>query len=201
MRFICYLILSSYEESRFHTRPSSAKEKAPPLPPPEKVRSFSALTEPRLAQYATTSLQSSIAHRPARGVLILPRETQSGGCSRTTRASANAGSGMAETAPAPTDDRRASVLADYRKVLLQHKEADAKVRNSELPCSEPMAACASTTLFPFSLAVRTEVKVVKKEYDKTEDDLKALQSVGQIIGEVLRQLDEERCALPRQHTS
>ena len=49
------------------------------------------------------------------------------------------------------------------------------------------------------MAVRQEVKVVKKEYDKTEDDLKALQSVGQIIGEVLRQLDEERCA-PRQHT-
>ena len=43
----------------------------------------------------------------------------------------NAGSGMAETAPAPADDRRASVLADYRKVLLQHKEADAKVRSSE----------------------------------------------------------------------
>merc|ERR1712113_1113213 len=29
-------------------------------------------------------------------------------------------------------------------------------------------------------------------YDKTEDHLKALQSVGQIIGEVLRQLDDER---------
>jgi len=85
------------------------------------------------------------------------------------KAPRRAGSGMAETAPAPADDRRASVLADYRKVLLQHKEADAKVRN-----------------------MRTEVKVVKKEYDKTEDDLKALQSVGQIIGEVLRQLDEER---------
>jgi 26S proteasome regulatory subunit T4 len=31
------------------------------------------------------------------------------------------------------------------------------------------------------------------DYDKSEDDLKALQSVGQIIGEVLRQLDDERC--------
>ena len=41
-----------------------------------------------------------------------------------------------------------------------------------------------------------QVKASKTEYDKTEDDLKALQSVGQIIGEVLRQLDEERCALP-----
>jgi 26S proteasome regulatory subunit T4 len=40
--------------------------------------------------------------------------------------------------------------------------------------------------------LREEVKKAKEEYDKTEDDLKALQSVGQIIGEVLRQLDEER---------
>lgn len=31
-----------------------------------------------------------------------------------------------------------------------------------------------------------------KDYEKTEDDLKALQSVGQIIGEVLKQLDDER---------
>lgn len=31
-----------------------------------------------------------------------------------------------------------------------------------------------------------------KDYDKTEDDMKALQSVGQIIGEVLKQLDEEK---------
>jgi 26S proteasome regulatory subunit T4 len=38
------------------------------------------------------------------------------------------------------------------------------------------------------------VKDTKKQFDKTEDDLKALQSMGQIIGEVLRQLDEERCA-------
>jgi len=33
---------------------------------------------------------------------------------------------------------------------------------------------------------------LRKEFNKTEDDLKALQSVGQIIGEVLRQLDDER---------
>ena len=42
------------------------------------------------------------------------------------------------------------------------------------------------------IAVREETKTLKKDYDKTEDDLKALQSVGQIIGEVLRQLDAER---------
>eukprot|EP01023_Acetabularia_acetabulum_P002628 TRINITY_DN11092_c1_g1_i4.p1 TRINITY_DN11092_c1_g1~~TRINITY_DN11092_c1_g1_i4.p1 ORF type:complete len:401 (+),score=66.37 TRINITY_DN11092_c1_g1_i4:140-1342(+) len=38
----------------------------------------------------------------------------------------------------------------------------------------------------------TEVKDLKNEFTKTEDDLKSLQSVGQIIGEVLRQLDDER---------
>ena len=42
-------------------------------------------------------------------------------------------------------------------------------------------------------SVRENVKVGRKEFEKTEDDLKALQSVGQIIGEVLRQLDSERC--------
>ena len=67
-------------------------------------------------------------------------------------------------------ERREQALTDYRKKLLKHKEIDTKVRS-----------------------LRDTVKELKKEYDKTEDDLKALQSVGQIIGEVLRQLDEERC--------
>lgn len=40
--------------------------------------------------------------------------------------------------------------------------------------------------------LREENKVLNKQFQKTEDDLKALQSVGQIIGEVLRQLDTER---------
>lgn len=44
-----------------------------------------------------------------------------------------------------------------------------------------------------SLAVRDGKKDLIKQFDRTEEDLKALQSVGQIIGEVLRQLDEERC--------
>ncbi|KAF3789059.1 26S protease regulatory subunit 10B-like protein A [Nymphaea thermarum] len=65
--------------------------------------------------------------------------------------------------------RRRSVVAEYRKKLLQHKELDSRVR-----------------------AVRENVRAAKKEFAKTEDDLKSLQSVGQIIGEVLRPLDNER---------
>ena len=42
--------------------------------------------------------------------------------------------------------------------------------------------------------VRFSLKDLEKEYAKTEDDIKAVQSVGQIIGEVMKQLDDERCA-------
>lgn len=40
--------------------------------------------------------------------------------------------------------------------------------------------------------LRLEIKDLQKDFDKTEDNIKALQSVGQIIGEVLKQLDDER---------
>lgn len=39
---------------------------------------------------------------------------------------------------------------------------------------------------------REEKKELDKQYDKSENDLKALQSVGQIVGEVLKQLTEEK---------
>lgn len=76
---------------------------------------------------------------------------------------------MASPGPAEPD-RRQQAVDEYKRKLLQHKEIDSKVRS-----------------------LRDDVKTAKVEYDKTEDDLKALQSVGQIIGEVLRQLDDERC--------
>lgn len=41
-------------------------------------------------------------------------------------------------------------------------------------------------------AARDQLRSAKKEYEKTEDDLKSLQSVGQIVGEVLSQLEVGR---------
>jgi 26S proteasome regulatory subunit T4 len=81
-------------------------------------------------------------------------------------ADAPAGAGAVDP---PVDQAKADALREYRRVLLAHKEADAKVRT-----------------------LRVELKDCKRKEEKTEDDLKALQSVGQIIGEVLRQLDEDR---------
>ena len=53
--------------------------------------------------------------------------------------------------------------------MIKHKEEEAKVK-----------------------AIRQETRELKKNYEKTEDDLKALQSVGQIIGEVLKQLPDSK---------
>ena len=46
------------------------------------------------------------------------------------------------------------------------------------------------------MAVRFSLKDLEKDFEKTEEDIKAVQSVGQIIGEVMKQLDDERCRLP-----
>eukprot|EP00923_Selenidium_pygospionis_P006908 GHVN01011883.1.p1 GENE.GHVN01011883.1~~GHVN01011883.1.p1 ORF type:complete len:423 (-),score=65.76 GHVN01011883.1:1226-2494(-) len=57
----------------------------------------------------------------------------------------------------------------YGTKCKEHREMDAKVKR-----------------------MREETKSIADNYDKTEADLKALQSVGQIVGEVLRQLDAEK---------
>jgi len=59
-------------------------------------------------------------------------------------------------------------LADYRKKLLEHKEIDAKLKEG-----------------------REKLKELSRDFDKSEDDLKAVQSVGQIVGEVLKQLTDD----------
>lgn len=72
---------------------------------------------------------------------------------------------MAET----EEQKKQKALENYRSKLLQHREYETKVKN-----------------------LREEIRKLKGDYDKSEDDLKALQSVGQIVGEVLKKLDEEK---------
>jgi len=67
------------------------------------------------------------------------------------------------------DPERDEALNQFKIKLLEHKEMDAKLK-----------------------AIRKDIKDLSKDFDHTEENIKALQSVGQIIGEVLKQLDEER---------
>lgn len=68
------------------------------------------------------------------------------------------------------DPERQAALESYKKKLLESREWEAKLKD-----------------------LRLSIKGLTRDYDVTEDNIKALQSVGQIIGEVLKQLDEERC--------
>lgn len=96
--------------------------------------------------------------------------------------------------------RHAAAIAEFRKKLLAHR-ARLWGRGPRLPW--PLRPRIAKWLLTFKRraqeleakvrSLREELKGNKATFEKTEDDLKALQSVGQIIGEVLRQLDEERC--------
>jgi len=67
------------------------------------------------------------------------------------------------------NQERELAIQQYRRKFLEDKTLDARVRK-----------------------LRLLGRDLVKKYDKTEDDLKALQNVGQIVGEVLKRLDDER---------
>lgn len=64
------------------------------------------------------------------------------------------------------DNEREQVLQDYRRKCRQHREVEETLKR-----------------------LRLDTQGLVKEYDKTERDLQALQSVGQIIGDVLKPLN------------
>lgn len=68
------------------------------------------------------------------------------------------------------DPEREQALEGYKQKLLESREWESKLK-----------------------ALRLEIKGLQRDFDVSEENIKALQSVGQIIGEVLKQLDEERC--------
>lgn len=59
-------------------------------------------------------------------------------------------------------------IASLKRALLEHREVDAKAKK-----------------------MREDSKGLNAAFKKSENDLKSLQSVGQIIGELLKQIDEE----------
>ena len=79
-----------------------------------------------------------------------------------------------------SDQERDHALSSFKAKLIESREWEAKLKS-----------------------LRLEIKGLQREFDQTEENIKALQSVGQIIGEVLKQLDDERCmfqvALPPEH--
>lgn len=111
---------------------------------------------------------------------------------------------QASTSSAAVDQRRQDALKGYRDVCIYlgrnvcsltsmptRKCAAMRlvVRASRIVSGRHGSKLASLIIF----LVRFSLKDLEKDYERTEDDIKAVQSVGQIIGEVMKQLDDERC--------
>ena len=79
------------------------------------------------------------------------------------------------TPTAATMNPREKALEDFRKKVMEHKEIEARLKKSHLNFERN---CLKKKRFCF--LVREDLKVLTKEYDKSENDLKALQSVGQV---------------------
>ncbi|KAL0953725.1 hypothetical protein HGRIS_004914 [Hohenbuehelia grisea] len=73
------------------------------------------------------------------------------------------------TSSGAMDQRRKDALKSYRDKMRGHETSSENLKN-----------------------LRFSLKDLEKAFAKTEDDIKAVQSVGQIIGEVMKQLDDER---------
>ena len=74
--------------------------------------------------------------------------------------------------------------------MRQHESSSQNLKSREFLIHCPFLCALSLRVH----AVRFSLKDLEKDFEKTEDDIKAVQSVGQIIGEVMKQLDDERCA-------
>ncbi|KYQ92702.1 26S protease regulatory subunit S10B [Tieghemostelium lacteum] len=67
------------------------------------------------------------------------------------------------------EDKKTTALQNFRDRLIEHKNAELRLQKAQ-----------------------EQIKKLKRDFSKTEDHLKATQYIGEIIGEVLRSLDEER---------
>ncbi|KAH3670753.1 hypothetical protein OGAPHI_001269 [Ogataea philodendri] len=84
--------------------------------------------------------------------------------------SANSGgSSSQQPAESSEESMRKSALTALKNKLIEHSQWESRLKEARLG-----------------------IRDLEKKFTKTEDDIKALQSIGQIIGEVLKQLDEER---------
>lgn len=67
------------------------------------------------------------------------------------------------------EDERRRAIEQFKKTMIEYKQVEAKLKS-----------------------LRLEERDLQKKHDKSENDIKALQSVGQIVGEVLKQLTDDK---------
>ncbi|GAV55195.1 hypothetical protein ZYGR_0AS05190 [Zygosaccharomyces rouxii] len=69
----------------------------------------------------------------------------------------------------PEEEAHNKALNEFKKKLMEHRRFDDQLKQR-----------------------RQNIRDLEKAYDRTENDIKALQSIGQLIGEVMKELSEEK---------
>lgn len=69
----------------------------------------------------------------------------------------------------PEQEAHEKALSLFKRKLLEHRRYDDQLKQR-----------------------RQDIRELEKQYEKTEQDIKALQSIGQLVGEVMKELSEEK---------
>jgi 26S proteasome regulatory subunit T4 len=77
-----------------------------------------------------------------------------------------------------TVNPRDKALDDFRKKIMEHKEIEARLKQSRTKFK--LNIDEQRYILCIFILVREDLRSLTKEYDKSENDLKALQSVGQV---------------------
>jgi 26S proteasome regulatory subunit T4 len=128
----------------------------------------------------------------------------SASASASTSAPAPAAGPTAEIVkPESMEEAKYDAIKQYRAVSLSEVRGLSVLRPQKIKehtrMAENLKTGTSASLVQYSQCwsntriVRLNIRTLSTDFDKTEDDMKALQSVGQVIGEILKQLDDERC--------
>ena len=103
----------------------------------------------------------------------------------STAVAANATAGIA---PNTNLTRKDLAVQDLKKRLKDHANVDQQLKDRKWS-----AEFIFFNYFKLLLLGRVKLKELMKEFHQSEQDIKALQTVGQMIGEVIKALDEEKC--------
>ena len=99
-------------------------------------------------------------------------QTNAGENTNGAQATGGESTGAEAPAPEPVDPEQAAkekALQHFKKRLMEHRRYDDMLKQR-----------------------RETIRVLEAEYERTEQDIKALQSIGQLIGEVMKELSEEK---------
>lgn len=99
-------------------------------------------------------------------------QTNAGENTNGAQATGGESTGAEAPAPEPVDPEQAAkekAMQHFKKRLMEHRRYDDMLKQR-----------------------RETIRVLEAEYERTEQDIKALQSIGQLIGEVMKELSEEK---------